>query len=34
MKKEKPVGKTRTFPIKYGYAGHFYLMHGFGMGAK
>jgi len=34
MKKEKPVSKTRAFPIKYGYAGHFYLMHGFGMGAK
>ena len=34
MKKEKPVGKTRAFPIKYGYARHFCLTHGFGMGAK
>ena len=34
MKKEKPVGKTRAFPIEYGCSRHFCMMRGFGMSAK
>lgn len=34
MKKEKPVGKTRAFPIEYGYSRCFCMMHGFGTSTK